>query len=109
MPIWKGAEVPESIPFQQSQRADGVEWSADQLTDQWADADRAAHPELGEVTEGMIDELRDFIAAHWFGRMDVMSLASMAQGMELLKKAGWDLERLSVELRDGEMTLKATL
>lgn len=96
MPIWKEAQVPSSIPFQQAS-GEGPRWSADALLESWGSEDRSRYPELGEVSEGMMEELKNFLVSGWLGRWDAVSLASMSQGLARLEQAGWDLERLSFE------------
>lgn len=100
MPIWNQAEVPSSIPFQQSQ-GEAPRWSLDVLMERWAHEERSAYPELGEVTEGMMSELDNFNKASWLGRWDVVSLASMAEGSARLAEAGWDLKKITFESAPG--------
>lgn len=96
MPIWKDAQLPESIPFQQSS-AERPKWAMERLIESWENEDRSSYPELGEVTEGMIEELKNFNLGSWLGRWDAASFASARAGFERLEQAGWDLERLSFE------------
>lgn len=104
MPIWKDAQVPDSIPFQQS-AAERPRWSMGELIERWEQEDRGTHPELGEVSEGMVEELKNFNLGSWLGRWDSVSFASLRSGLERLEQAGWDLDRLSFELQDGEVSV----